>query len=327
MKRASLCILGFYLVLTGLAYAGSEPTELKNGSNAELIATAETLVSKPVPSLDALQADWTFAGVVVNENDERYQYYVEIQRNGKDLHASATLINGSTKEVVLYEESEGQIDTDDNTSLKAGRIFLRYYPINDSWIFGVKIKENKGFNFKVDMLGLADASSAKQQKLRAGVELQINQTGHLNGHLQTGASSKEEFVTASKAWFRQVWVDAEQADKPLFMGVLCQFNDGSAFYSVDMKEPDAVKAAVAGWRNDQGEVVSMSQSVTVKEEKQGNWQIHISSPKLKLSLDDMLFEKTSNHRLIIGFTNGARPGFCAISKNELSQINADKTVS
>ncbi|RAP38636.1 hypothetical protein B1207_01785 [Legionella quinlivanii] len=327
MKRASLYILGFYLALTGLIYADTQPAEVKSGSNAELIATAEVPVSKPVPSLDALQANWTFTGIVVNENDERYQYYLEIQRNDKDLHAFATLINGTTREVVLYEESDGQVDVADKASLKAGRIFLHYYPINDSWIFGVKSKENKGFNFKVDMLGLAETSSAKQQKLQSGVELQISQTGHLNGHLQTGSGSKEEFVTASKAWFRQVWADSSEASKPLFMGVLCQFNDGSAFYSVNMKEPDAMKAAVAGWRNDQGEAVNMTQSVIVKEEKQGSWQIQISSPKVKLSLEDMLFDKTVNHRIILGLTNGMRPGFCAISKNDLSQVSVDKTVS
>lgn len=272
---------------------------------------------KQVLSSSALQADWVFSGMVINESGERYNYYFQMQRDNTQFHAIATLIDGQNQKVLLFEEAVTTIDQPDVSNWQVGRAFLQFNPINNSWVFGVKTKAKKGFNFKVDMLKQA-GNTPTIQDLRSGIELLVNQTGRLNGHLQAGEDSKEQFVTAQKAWFRQIWVSKPQATLHPFVGILCQFNDGSGFYSVNLQEPDALRGAVAGWRNIEGNAVSMSQFVTLREEKEGLWHIGIASPKVRLSLQDALV-KNNNHQLIAGLTDGVMPGFCAISKDEIGQ--------
>lgn len=288
----------------------------------EALAASELTPVQQVMSLSAEQADWAFSGIVSNESGEYYNFYLDIQRNFDQLYGVATLIDTANKQVVFYEESTTKFDAQDTTAWQAGRIFLRFNPINNSWVFGVKNDDGKGFNFKVDMLGVMDNLSAKKQDLRQGVELLISQTDRLNGHLQTGNGTKEQFVTAPKAWFRQVWVSHEQTATHPLTGVLCNFKNGDAFYAVSLQEADALRGAVAGWRDSNGKVVAMSQFVTVEDNKEGNWLIHIPSPKLEIALKDMLYSLNQNHHLIAGLTNGDMPGFCTISQNEIMQKNS-----
>ncbi|KTC87223.1 hypothetical protein [Legionella brunensis] len=269
-------------------------------------------------SLSALQADWVFSGTVTNESGERYSYYFQMHRKDTQFHAIAALIDGQTKNLLLFEESSATIEKPDVSNWHVGRAFLQFNPINNSWIFGVKTKEKKGFNFKADMLRNVQNTSIVQD-LRSGVELLINQTGRLNGHLQTGEGSIEQFVTAPKAWFRQVWVSKPQETFHPFTGVLCQFNDGSAFYALNLQETDALRGAIAGWRDAQGTPVLMSQFVTIKEAKEGIWSIQVASPKVQLLLQDALVKEGEKHQIIAGVTDDLKPGFCSISKDEIEQ--------
>ncbi|CDZ77461.1 hypothetical protein BN59_01744 [Legionella massiliensis] len=268
-------------------------------------------------SSNALQAYWVFSGIVTNENGEHYDYYFQMQRKDTQFHALATLIDSQSKAVLLFEESDATVENFVATNWHVGKIFMHFNPINNSWVFGVKTKENKGFNFKVDMLGQTKITPLNHD-LRSGVELSVNQTGRLNGHLQTDEkSSKDQFVTAAKAWFKQIWVSKSQDTMHPLTGVLCQFNDGSGFYAVNLQEPDALRGAVAGWRDVQGTAIPMSQFVSIKENEAGQWSIQISSPKVLLSLQDALAKTGEKHQLIAGLTEGDRPGFCTISRDEI----------
>lgn len=309
MRQTGLCglLIGFSLLITDYVSAAdaveTTKSEWEQGQNTF--------------STHALQAYWVFAGMVTNENGELYDYYFQIQRNGSQFRALATLIDSQSKKAIFFEESEASIDHFVATGWQVGKAFMQFNPINNSWVFGFKTKENKGFNFKVDMLRQAQAASLNQD-LRAGIELAVTQTGRLNGHLQTGEkSNKDQFVTASKAWFKQVWVSKAQDSQHPLTGVLCQFNDGSGFYAVNLQEPDALRGAVAGWRDVQGAVAPMSQFVSVKEEQEGQWLIHVSSPKVDLALQDALVKTGEQHQLIAGITKGELPGFCTITKNEI----------
>jgi|GEM_PF-935525 len=270
-------------------------------------------------SVQSPQAGWTFAGIVSNENGERYNYFFQIERNYSRFYGMATLINAQTKAVILYEESNTLIEQPEKTHWQVGNLFLRFNPINNSWVFGVKNKGKKGFNFKVDMFGLPENHLAKQQHLRNGVELLIGQTGRLNGHLLADEDGKEQFVTAKKAWFKQLWVSLPQQASHPVTSVLCEFNDGSAFYSVNLQETDALKGAITGWRDMGGVPVAMSQFVSVRAEKDGVWEINIPTPKMTLSILDVLDKINENHELVAGAVNGVPAGFCTISQNEIDQ--------
>ncbi|KTD16659.1 hypothetical protein [Legionella jordanis] len=299
--------LGFaFLTGSFFAFAANEPPSLE-------------LESKKV-SLDALQGDWVFSGIVSNESGELYNYYFQIHRNNQQFHAVATLLNYQSKSIVIFDESNATIEKPDPNNWHVGHAFLQFNPINNSWIFGVKTKDKKGFNFKADMLSTSE-HHANAQDLRSGVELLVNQTGRLNGHIQTGTGA-DEFVTGQKAWFRQIWISKQQDSLHPFTSVLCEFNDGSGFYAVHLQETDALRGATAGWRDPQGVPLSMSQFVTVKEAKEGLWNINIASPKVELVLENALAKEVAKSQLIVGVTSHLWPGFCSISTAEIGQSTA-----
>ena len=292
--------------------------------NAETLVAADPAEPPPVQtilSLHALQADWTFSGTVTNESGERYHYFFQIKRNATQYQGIATIIDGQSKAVLVHEASNALIEHAELSNWRVGNLFLRFNPINSSWVFGVSGKGKKGFNFKVDMLEHDDAQLAKKQNLREGIELLISQTGRLNGHLQVDETSKEEFITAKKAWFRQIWVNKLQTTQHPLTALLCEFNDGKAVYSVTIPEQDAIRGSVAGWRDEKGVPVAMSQFVTVAETKGNIWQIKIPSPKVSLSFTNLLGKYDDNHGLVMGVIDGSLPGFCAISKDEIEATN------
>ena len=144
--------------------------------------------------------------------------------------------------------------------------------------------------------------------------LLVSQTSRLNGHIKTGKDSKEEFVTAKNSWFRQVWFKKPQDKSCPFTGVLCRFNDGSGFYSVTMPDKNALRGAIAGYSNEQGVPLAMSQFIQVKQAKEGLWHIRVASPNLHLVLSDYIKQSS----VVAGFLNkGKNPGFCMLSKNNL----------
>lgn len=307
MKQLGLerILLGFLLLTTSYVNA------------AEVLDTEKPDIN--IVRNSALQAYWTFSGTVSNENGELYNYYFQMQRHGNQFHALATLINNQSKEVLLSEEGDKTIEHLIDTNWQVGRAFMQFNPINNSWVFGVTTKKHSGFNFKVDMLGQT-STMPKSHGLRSGIELLVNQTGRLNGHLQTGdKEAKDEFVTAPKAWFKQIWVSKSQESMYPLRGVLCQFNDGSGFYSMNLQAEDALKGAVAGWRDAAGAATPMSQFVSIKKDEKGLWSIHIPSPKINLELENAFIKETEKQQLIAGTTKGPTPGFCTITKDEIGE--------
>lgn len=281
---------------------------------------AETTLST-ILSLNATQMDWIFSGTVTNESEDHFHYFFQLQRNNQQLHVIATLIDAQTNQVILYEESDAPYEEPENYQWHVGRAFLRFNVITNSWVFGVKNKKDLGFNFKVDMMGISNNVLSRKQVLRDGVEFLIKQTGRLNGHFQAGEENKEQFATAKKAWFQQMWVSKPQNMAHPVTVILCEFNDGAGFYAINMQELDVLKGAIAGWRDAQGMAHAMSQFVTIKSGENNEWIIHVPSPLLTLSLQDSLQEMAnSQHHLIAGKIKGVMPGFCTINHYEIGQL-------
>ena len=264
---------------------------------------------------DATHASWVFSGVVTNEDGEKYGYFFQMQRDNENLHAIAALFDAENNHAILIDENEAKITDPMTYNWHVGHAFLRFNPINDSWIFGLKTKENKGFNFKVDMLKQSE-NIPVVQPLRPGVELLVTETSQLNGHIDLGNDSKEQFVTAKNAWFRQIWLSAHQEKSHPFTGVLCRFTDGSGFYSANMIAPDALRGSVAGWSNTKGMPATVSQFINVKQANDGPWHIRIASPNLHLVLSDYVKQNS----VIAGFLKtGKSPGFCMLSRDLIGE--------
>lgn len=262
------CLLCCY---SGFSVASETPSVKKPTSvphvKSDVLPYQETAVIANFFPTQALQASWVFSGVVSNEDGETYGYFFQMQRDGEQFHSIAALFNAENNHVVLLDESNAQITNPMSYKWHVGQAFLRFNPINESWVFGLKTADNKGFNFKVDLLQEAE-NIPMTQDLRPGVELIVTQTGRLNGHIQT-EQNKEQFVTAKNAWFRQLWLNGQQASTHTFTGVLCRFDDGSGFYSANMVAVDAFRGALAGWNTAQGLPSVVSQFISVKQDAKG----------------------------------------------------------
>ncbi len=264
--------------------------------------------------VDALQATWVFSGIVTSENGEDFGYYFQLQRDNSHFHTSVALMDQASKKVLFHEESDATLVDVAPYDWHVGRSFLKFNPINDSWIFGVKPDKNLGFNFKVDMLKQF-ATTPSVHQLRSGVSMMVSQTSELNGHILTGDSENEQFVTTKEAWFRQIWQKDEDNQSHSLTNVLCQFNDGSRFYSVNLNERDAQSGSLAGWYNAEGTRQAMSQFVQVSRNKSGLWHIQSYTPRFDLVLSDAI----EQHSVIAGFVEGKKNrGFCMLNKDRSS---------
>lgn len=286
----------------------------------------DELVEKPgfLPALSA-HANWVFSGVVTSESGENYDYLFQLQRDDHEFHAIVALFDAQTKQVIFRDESRATLEDSSTYNWHVGHAFLCFNPINASWIFGFQDAEKKGFNFKVDMLKQAQHDPVVQD-LRHGLEFVVSQTGQLNGHIhmRIGEQHKEQFVTAKTAWFRQIWLTEHQDKNHQLSGVLCQFNDGSGFYSMNMLESDALRGAVAGWYDEQGVSAAMSQFINVKQDADGPWHIRITSPNLHFVLTDSIQQKD----IIAGFVSEKdKQGFCMLSQDAMGEQNDNEKIA
>lgn len=267
---------------------------------------------------DSLHASWVFSGVVMDEAGDHYGYFFQMDREDKNFHVVSALFDGQNKSVILKEESSAVVDSPETYNWHVGGAFLRFNPMNDSWIFGIKTKDNKGFNFKVDMLKEQEHLPVTQN-IRPGVNFLISQTGQLNGHIKINEDD-EQFVTAKNAWFREVWLTNQDSKRQAFSGVLCYFNNGSGFYSVNMQESDAVRGSEAGWYDAKGIPTAISQFIHVNQvQEDGPWHIRIGSPNLHLILSEYLKQDSAIAGFIVEEKN---PGFCLLSHNALKADQA-----
>lgn len=264
---------------------------------------------------ESTRANWVFSGVVTNEGGDHYAYFFQMQRHENKFHVNAALFDVQSKTMIMLDNAEATIPDPEHYSWHVGHSFLRFNAINDSWVFGLKMQDKKGFNFKIDMLNQPEKNPVVQN-LRDGIEFIVSQTGQLNGHIQIGAMDSEQFVTAKSTWFRQIWLTNPQAQSHQLSNVLCRFIDGSGFYSMNMIEPDAIRGAVAGWFDAQGVASAMSQFINVKEAPEGDWHIRIASPNLHFILSDSIKQNS----VVAGFVaEKDRQGFCILSADAMGE--------
>lgn len=280
----------------------------------------EIEAEKTLQPAEPTVGSWTFSGMVTNESGERYGYFFQMQRQGSDFHAKTALIDGQTNKLVLFYEGTEKIDKSTQLNWQVGRSFIRYNPINDSWVFGVKAENEKGFNFKVDMLKQANVDAHETLVLRPGVELQALQTSRLNGHVQTGSGSKEQFVTGNNAWFGKLWFSKEQKSPHDISTTFCRLSDDNGFYSANLKEADATGAAVAGWRDALGNKVKMSQFLSIKSIAKDQCLLSLGLPKLNLKVLNTLNEVDKSPLSIAGFSKENPKGFCFVTEQSFTQM-------
>ena len=293
-------------------------------------AADEAEVELSTTTAEPTVGSWTFSGMVTNESGDRYGYFFQMQRQGSDFHAKTALIDGQTNKLVLFYEGDEKIEGANLLNWHVGRSFIRYNPINDSWVFGIKAEDEKGFNFKVDMLKQASSNNDHETLvLRPGVELQALQTSRLNGHVQTGAGNKEQFVTGNNAWFGKLWFSKDQKSSHDISTTFCRLSNDNGFYSANLKETDATGAAVAGWRDATGNKVKMSQFLSIKSLANDQCMLSLGFPKLNLKVLNTLTHKENSPLSVAGFSKENPRGFCFVTEQSFAQVkdNPENLVS
>ncbi|MFI4963492.1 MAG: hypothetical protein ACHP6H_06515 [Legionellales bacterium] len=294
-------VLSILLVFSSLTFA-QEPVEAE----------------KKQPPAEPLVGSWTFSGTVTNESGDRYGYFFQMQRQGSDFHAKTALIDGQTNKLLLFYEGDETIDKSTALDWHVGRSFIRYNPINDSYIFGLKLEDKKGFNFKVDMFK-QEQSEDETLVLRPGVELQALQTSRLNGNVQIGVDNKEQFVTGNKAWFGKLWFSRDQKAAHDISTTFCRLANDNGFYSANLKEKDATGGAVAGWRDAAGGKVKMSQFISIKSLGNNESLLNVGLPKLKLKLFNTLKSADKSPLWLAGFSKENPTGFCYVAEQSFAK--------
>lgn len=285
------------------------------------VENEEVVGEKTLHLAEPSVGSWTFSGMVTNESGERYGYFFQMQRQGSDFHAKTALIDGQSNKLVLFYEESEKIDNSTPFNWHVGRSFMRYNPINDSWVFGIKTEKELGFNFKVDMLKQANIDSQHETLvLRPGVELQALQTSRLNGHIHTGPGNKEQFVTGNNAWFGKLWFSKNQKSSHDISTTFCRLSNDNGFYSANLKETDATGAAVAGWRDALGNKVKMSQFLSIKPLAEDQCLLSLGLPKLNLKVLNTLKDVDSSSFSIAGFSKENQIGFCFINEQSFAKF-------
>jgi uncharacterized protein YhaN len=277
----------------------------------------ETEVVITTPIVEPNNAYWTFSGIVANESGEQFGYFFQMEKQGTQFHVQSALLNGQTNKVIFSYDKKETISSSIDNKWKIGDAFLRFNPINESWVFGVKTAEKKGFNFKVDMLN-QPIENSEIQTLRPGLEALVHQTSRLNGHLKVGSEAQEQFVTANNAWFSKTWLSAKQDSLHDINSSFCRFNDGSGFYTENLKEKDAKRAALASWRDALGNSVKMSQFISKDFIDNKTWKIRLALPKLEIKFENQLDDNSASSRLVAGFFKENVKGFCFLSQQEFT---------
>lgn len=274
-----------------------------------------------VPATEA-EVRWVFSGVVEGEAGEQYGYFFQMDRLGKKFHSRAALFDVQTKAMLIQDEGEAEIADPSTYHWHVGHAFLYFNSINDSWVFGFKQANKIGFNFKVDMLQPSE-SLPLAQGLRPGISVLVSQVHSLNGHLKSPDGQKEQFVTAKQAWFREMSVATPQLDSHGVKGVLCRFDDGSGFYSVNLPEEDALRGAMTGRFDSKGLSTPMSQFIHVEVLPEGKWGIRVPSPDQNVLVTGFLQQQAA----VAGIAEvGDKTGFCLLSEDTLGHKDEIKTV-
>lgn len=283
-----------------------------------LVASELEEIRSEVKLVESTQGSWIFSGMVDNESGDKYGYFFAMQRQGAEFHVKAALIDEQTNRSLFFYEGNEKIEQAGSLDWHVGRSFIRFNPINDSWVFGVKGADKKGFNFKVDMLKQSNHST-EILVLRPGVKLQALQTSQLNGHVQV--DDKEQFVTGNKTWFGQLVLSNDQTESHDISTTFCRLSDDNSFYSANLKEKDATSAAVAGWLDPSGNRIKMSQFVSIKSLDNDQCVLDVGLPKLTLKLLNTLKTDSTTHS-IAGFSKDNKNAFCFVTEHSFLKEQA-----
>lgn len=252
---------------------------------------------------------WTFTGIAQTEEGKIYYYYFIFQQKGKDRKVDVLVLTEQYKEVIRYHKisEKSPMRTPKPNAWKLGRTFFRYNPITKSWVFGIKTKQAKGFNFKADLRPM-DGDLGVRQSITEGLVVEMNQFQQLNGHLFFAQAQQEIFLSAQRGWLR--YIEGEEPPNKL-MALLCTQDNGAGLYSLQYDSPKASKAAIVGLRDAKGKREQVSQFLTVDSQDEETWKLSIVKPRTNWTLTAITrFVTTPFETFVLTDQQDEKPTLC-----------------
>lgn len=301
-KVIKYVLLGFFWLKTILAFA-------------DPILPASNIFDISQQSKNA----WTITGLLHNEQDDYYGFMFIIERNQQFYHAYAGIFNLNDQSIVWHHEEMRSID-EGQIPENIGRFFWHFSPVNNSLIIGCQDTDDKGqiLNLKIDLIEPTIVS--KQVALTPDLKIAQYWSGAINGHIHL---AQEQFVMSSSAWIQNIWQNSSDLGFHPFSQILCKFQDGSSMYAIQVPEKKALRAAIAGLYNANGERQIISQFINLQQSEAKEFELALNQNQNNLKLNT-LFGNHHYQALLANMKEPEQTGFCLYQHNPWQIFTANE---
>jgi hypothetical protein len=212
---------------------------------------------------------WLFTGTITAENGQAFGYYYVVDKNEQNVTIDTSVIEIKTNQTLIHYQSSATI-AEQKTAINwaVGQSFVKYNPINDSWVFGVEGK--KSFNFRLEGFHTNDEPIVSGD----GFNSYSMQSNRMNGSLLI--DKKERFVTAKNGWINHQWIIKPQDLEVALL--LCRFIDDNGISFLKESKKGLEILSKTTWFDEKGQSMAVSQFAKLNKTKK-NWELSLILPK------------------------------------------------
>lgn len=261
---------------------------------------------------------WTISGLLHNEQDDYYGFIMILERHGQAFHAFAGLFDLNEKKLIWQDSNTQFLDNNTPLTQAIGHFYWHFSPINNTFILAYQDKNSKNqiFNLKMDLM----QPIVVTPKMSLTPTLKIKQywSGTINGHIHT---PDEQFVTSGSVWVQNIWQNQNDNQTHPFSELLCQFQDGSTMFAIQVPEKTGLHAALAGLYDKDGQRQTVSQFINLNPPNQQDYEISLHAHDQNLHLHQ-LFSNQHYTALLAHMGAISQSGFCLYANQPWEQSNS-----
>ena len=253
---------------------------------------------------------WLLTGIVSDEHGIHFGYAFLVNRIGEKMESLSQVIKLRTNQLVFSDKNVSEFKKDnEKINWRIGKDFIKYNPINESWVFGSKQKT--GFNLRYEGIN-ANRKDVEKIESIEGLKFYSLLSNRTNGNLVY--ENKALFVTSKNAWIYHQWLDSVNNKK--YLRMMCRFNDDTGLDYLKVYQNDKITATNAEWIDAKGNTLPVSQFSRLKRIKPNQWELNLLTPKKKLIINTQqpidLIAKGDTTTVEVGALAGDVKGFCVI---------------
>lgn len=249
---------------------------------------------------------WTISGLLHNEQDDYYGFIAILERHGELYHTFAGLFDLNEKKLIWQNEETQYLQSSPQKNQAIGGFYWHFSPINSSFSLAYQDKQSKNqiFNLKIDLM----QPNVVTPKMSLTPSLKIKQywSGTINGHIHT---PDEQFVTSSLVWVQNIWQNQIDTKAHPFSELLCQFQDNSTLFAIQVPEKNGLHAALAGLYDKEGQRQTVSQFINLNPPTSKDFNLKLYGQEQNLHLQT-LFKNQHYYALFAERGAPEQSGFC-----------------